>query len=517
MDQTLAPRFGLIESLVVRLALQGRMLGLIACVCVALVGTEIWQLARVYEADIEQTEVMTATTARSMAQQTDTTIKTADTIVGSLVERVEAEGTGPDTRTRLYGMITSLATALPAIHEMGIMDSQGIPIVKSLVVNPVGLNYAERAYFRYHATHPDRGPFIGARLKSKIDGSSNISVSRRIDHADGSFAGVVVTSVSLGFFQQVFDQIQAKSGGIIELLADDDTTILARSPALPQETDGFVVANELRQQMRDQRSGSVAYTSGDDGVRRLGSYQHLSQFPLAVLVAQSAWDVQGAWRTELRWHAVILACVLVVVIVLGRRAVEANHVLNTLATHDGLTGLANRRCLDATIEREFRRAARSRQPLSMVMIDIDRFKEYNDCYGHPAGDECLRAVARTIEGCARRAGDVACRYGGEEFAVILPGSDATRALAVAETMRLTVRGLAVQHRCSEHDIVTLSAGAATFVPGRSAGAWQALVGDADAALYAAKASGRDAVRLHIPAAAAISPVSLARAPGLRAA
>jgi diguanylate cyclase (GGDEF)-like protein len=517
VGHSLALRWGFIEPLIARLSLQGRMLGLIACVCVALVGSEVWQLQRVHEANIQQTEVATANSARSLAEQVDNTLKTADTIVASLVERVEAEGTGPEARARLYGLMTSLASALPAIHEMGITDSQGNAIVKSLVADPVGLNYAERGYFRYHATHPDRGPFIGARIKSKIDGSYNITVTRRINHADGSFAGVVVTSVSLGFFQRQFDQMQAKSGGVIALLTDDDATILARSPMMPPDADGVTVGTELRRQMHDQRGGSLTYTSSIDGVRRLGSYLHLSQFPLTMLVAQSEWDVQSGWRAELRWHAVILACVMLVVIVLGGRAVEANRALNTLATHDGLTGLANRRYLDATIEREFRRAVRSRQPVSIVMIDIDHFKDYNDCYGHPAGDDCLCAVARSIEGCLRRAGDLAGRWGGEEFVVVLPGSDATRAVAFAETMRLAVRGLALRHGRSERGIVTLSAGVATFVPGRSAGAWQALVADADAALYAAKASGRDTVKMHVPAPVAIVPVSRARVPGLRAA
>ncbi len=520
MGQLFALRFGLIEPLAARLSLQGRMLGLIACVFVALVGTEVCQLQRLHEANIQQAEVVTANTARSMAEQAETTLKTADTIVASLVERVEAEGTGPEARTRLYGLMTSLASALPAIHEMGIMDSHGDAIVKSLVANPVGLNYAERGYFRYHATHPDRGPFIGARIKSKIDSSYNITVTRRINRADGSFAGVVVTSVSLDFFQHLFDQMQAKSGGIIALLADDDgMTILTRSPPDPRATGGFSPSSEPRRQMHLQRAGSLAYISPVDGARKFGSFQHLNEFPLTALVSLSEWDLQRSWRAELRWHAIILACVVLVVVVLGGRAVKANQVLNTLATHDGLTGLANRRCLDATIEREFRRAARSRQPLSIVMIDVDQFKGYNDCYGHPAGDDCLCAIARAIQGCLRRAGDLAGRFGGEEFAVVLPGSDASRAVAFAETMRLTVRGLALQHGGSRHGIVTLSAGVATFVPGQgsSIGGWQALVGDADTALYAAKASGRDTVKMYTPPQAVIGATSQARVPGLRAA
>jgi diguanylate cyclase (GGDEF)-like protein len=197
----------------------------------------------------------------------------------------------------------------------------------------------------------------------------------------------------------------------------------------------------------------------------------------------------------LRWHAIILVCVMIVVVVLGAQTLKTDHVLKAQAMQDGLTGLANRRFFTETIEREFRRAARSSEPVSVIMIDIDHFKAYNDCYGHPAGDECLRAVASTIRGCLRREGELAARYGGEEIAVILPGSDAPRAYALAARMRLAVRGLGLQHAGAVLGIVTVSAGAASCLPGRRRTmGWQALVESADRALYEAKASGRDSVK-----------------------
>jgi len=232
------------------------------------------------------------------------------------------------------------------------------------------------------------------------------------------------------------------------------------------------------------------------------------------LVSQSEWDLQRSWRAELRWHSIILSCVMIVVVVLGRHTIKANRVLNALALQDGLTGLANRRSFGIAIEREFRRARRSGEPLSLIMIDIDHFKDYNDCYGHPFGDECLRSVARTIQGCLRRGTDLAARYGGEEIAVLLPGTEAPRAYAMAETMRLAVRGLALQHTRSVHGVVTFSAGVATLLPGRGTEGWPALVRDADAALYAAKAKGRDAVETcappPIPIASARARLSVAR-------
>jgi diguanylate cyclase (GGDEF)-like protein len=127
------------------------------------------------------------------------------------------------------------------------------------------------------------------------------------------------------------------------------------------------------------------------------------------------------------------------------------------------------------------------------MIDIDHFKAFNDCFGHPAGDECLRMVARTIQGSLRCQGEFAARYGGEEFAVLLSGCDGPRAAALAETMLAAVRGLALRQAAHLHDVVTFSAGIATYVPGRDTADAQALVETADTALYAAKAAGRNRV------------------------
>ncbi len=239
MGQLHSSGCGSIGSPSVLQVIRNRTVALIVCVCAALIGTEVWQLWEVCDTNFRQTGVVTSNTARSIAEQAETTMKTADTIAASLVERVEAEGTGPEARTRLYALMTSLATALPAIHEMGIMDHLGDAIVKSPVPNPAGLNYADREYFRFHATHPGSEPFIGARIRSKVDGTYPITITHRINSSNGSFGGVVVVSVSMKLFRQLFDQMQAKSGGVMALLADDGT-ILARSPAVPPDSAGVM-------------------------------------------------------------------------------------------------------------------------------------------------------------------------------------------------------------------------------------------------------------------------------------
>jgi methyl-accepting chemotaxis protein len=316
-------------SALLRGALRNGTFSLVACLGLILVGTEVWQLRHVYRANLEKSDIVTETTAQSMAWQAETTLKTADTIVASLVEQVEAEGLGPEAQTRFYRLMTSLAHALPAIHEMGIVDSRGNAIVKSLVADPHGMTYAERAYFHYHATHPDRGPFIGERIQSKIDGSYAVTVTRRIDNADGSFGGLVVVSVSLNFFQRLFDEVRSKTGGVIAFVGDDDTFLVRSPPVAPLRP---AISAQLTRYLHDHPDrGILTFRSGVDGVMQRGSYEHLSHFPMRVMVTQPEWDVQSSWRAELRVHLLILVCLAGVLIVFGGRAVRASRALRAHA------------------------------------------------------------------------------------------------------------------------------------------------------------------------------------------
>jgi two-component system, chemotaxis family, response regulator WspR len=164
-----------------------------------------------------------------------------------------------------------------------------------------------------------------------------------------------------------------------------------------------------------------------------------------------------------------------------------------LSGADALTELANRRLFDETLEREWDRAGRTRQPLAIILADIDRFKAHNDTYGHQAGDECIRQVAAVLKRGVRQPSDLVARYGGEEFAVILPSADVAGAAVVAERMRRDVESLKLAHvnNVVGHD-VTVSLGVAVMVPDTSASI-SALVAAADEALYRAKAVGRNQV------------------------
>ena len=184
-----------------------------------------------------------------------------------------------------------------------------------------------------------------------------------------------------------------------------------------------------------------------------------------------------------------------------RRAVEiklheANDQLQRMAMLDGMTGIANRRCLDLTLEREYRRAARTETPIAALLIDVDRFKMFNDSYGHLVGDECLRKVAGAIATLAQRQGDFAARYGGEEFAVLLPDTDLAGAQSIAERICQGIRDLQIPHDQMPDGAVTVSIGVAVewpvFAGERTT---QTLLTLADEALYRAKTEGRNRVCL----------------------
>lgn len=165
-------------------------------------------------------------------------------------------------------------------------------------------------------------------------------------------------------------------------------------------------------------------------------------------------------------------------------------LLRKLVFLDGLTGVFNRRYFDQQVSTEWSRASRNNSPLSLILLDVDFFKLFNDCYGHQAGDDALRAVAHALKACLRRPADLVARYGGEEFGCILPETSFEDALLIAQELERKVRELAISHASSTVDaVITISVGLATR-PSAVDGDVSALIGLADSMLYQAKRTGR---------------------------
>jgi two-component system, chemotaxis family, response regulator WspR len=176
-----------------------------------------------------------------------------------------------------------------------------------------------------------------------------------------------------------------------------------------------------------------------------------------------------------------------------QQLLDTNLVLQRLMNSDGLTGLSNRRHFDEYLELEWRRAIREQTQMSLMMIDVDYFKAYNDTFGHLEGDEALRQVAKAIRASCSRPSDLPARYGGEEFALVLPNTSPGGARLLAEKLRQTVAGMNIPHMApKEGSTLTVSIGLATVVPGVGSHSRQ-LIQSADQGLYAAKNNGRNQV------------------------
>jgi diguanylate cyclase (GGDEF)-like protein len=369
-----------------------------------------------------------------------------------------------------------------------VFDADGKLIVDASTMDPAPENRSDEEYFRVHRDRPDVGLFISRPMLHH--GAYAIVLSRRIIGNDGSFRGVVAGSIRFSYFHDLFSRLSLGPEDTITVFRHDGTIIM-RTPF-----DLDVIGKNLShvpgiKRTLSEPSGYFSKNAASDQVFRLYVWRDGNR-PLVVLVGKPWDDILRLWRTEAtRIGAIMLALIAFVLGVtlflareIGRRAI-AEDKLEEMATTDALTGLKNRRKFDSAIDTEWRRAARHKTPLALLMIDADHFKAYNDTFGHQAGDEVLVGIAICITEAVRRAGDCAARYGGEEFAVLLPGLSAEEALAVAETIRLNVLQWS-----GDPPITSVSIGIASLTPDPAID-WAGLVMAADRALYAAKANGRN--------------------------
>ncbi len=362
-----------------------------------------------------------------------------------------------------------------------------------------GVNLADRDYF---TVQRDRsvGMYISDPIRSRTrEGQYSIALSRRVTEYDGSFGGVVLLTLRLAYFQQLFDRIDVDPKGSAFILLNDGT-MLAHRPYSDYEVGAQIGELEYVQPMLKAGAGSFIAAGEEDEVERIYTFKRVPHTTLIAVVAPSVDGALDAWRNRLRIYApmalifgVLIAASSWLLALSMRTRLATQKEFERLAVTDALTGLFNRRALDLRIETEWQHARRAGEPLSVLFIDIDKFKLFNDFYGHAEGDKVLAAVARAIREACRRATDMVARYGGEEFAAVLPATPADGAVKIAEAVRQQVAALGIAHEHSEYGTLTVSIGCATCVPHKSDGA-QALLRAADAELYAAKQAGRNQVK-----------------------
>jgi diguanylate cyclase (GGDEF)-like protein/PAS domain S-box-containing protein len=597
----------------------------VALICVGILGLSGWRESNSRASTLKNAETEMANLARSLTQHAEDTFELLDASIIGVAARLEVEGTGPAAISQLQTILESRKARLKRIHGLFIYDESGRCLATSGLVGP---DISDRKYFHDHLQSASRDMLIGNPVKRRPGGGWITTVSRRFNHPDGSFAGLVLATIASEYFSDFYQQFEIGARGTITLL-NTAGIVLARS----RDNDlyaGHDLSNAPLLRDRESRptNGVYSFKSPLDGVQRLSFYKQSDRFPLMVLATMAQDDVLAPWRKNAITRMVIVLSLTSLIAIIGffmvqqlirgQRLVSAltsreadfrllaeessdmvtrigmderllyvspssigvvgwrpeqltgtpalagvsakdladvNNVvaalkrgaiseariayrsrhreakeiwiestmrvtrnpntgeidgvvaisrdvtqqknsaeeLAALAILDGLTGLANRRHFDERLRDEWARACREGTSLSLLMVDVDLFKKFNDQYGHQDGDVCLQAVARALTAEARRPADLAARYGGEEFVILLPNTDAAGCKLVGEKIREALRQLCMPHALNiPSKRVTVSLGGATIRP--HAGdpiECLSLIRTADQALYAAKESGRD--------------------------
>ena len=348
------------------------------------------------------------------------TVNLYDSALNTLIDVSKRSDLSSVSQPLQHMLLFDKAEQTPANGGFYLLNDQGDLVADSLTLAPPKVNFSHWPSFVEHRDSTSDNLFISHPFDSaENQGACCISFSRRISGPDGRFLGVAVAQMKLDYFKTLFQRLVLEPHGFIRLISTDGTPLTQHPEPDAADAHTNLSNNPVFIRFLQEHRGSFIALSSIDDEERLYNFSEVGDLPLIVVVSLATDDVFSAWRRNaiLVGIGTLLLCgaLLMLTWLLGRELhlrQRAERQLEALATTDPLTGLANRRKLDQTLEQEWRRAQRSGKPLSLIMFDIDHFKNFNDTYGHQDGDEALKRVAQTIRHCMHRSTDLAARYGG---------------------------------------------------------------------------------------------------------
>lgn len=470
-------------------------------VCLAIIVIEGWRDWQEWQHEFASIEAEMLNLAKSLTQHAEDTFELADAILIDVIDRVETgDGSSPAAIEQMDELLAERIQPMRRFKWLTVYGEDGLLLSSSLSGHRYKVNVSSQVFFQHHSMSREKKWYLGPLIRDPIGSDWVITLSRRVDKPDGSFGGVVQVSIPPLYFSSFFSRFDLGSQGTIALFHTDGT-LLSRYPYREQSI-GLYSAHEPWLQ-QGVSHGTYEYVSPVDGVERISGYQRNHIFPVGVLASVGRDEALADWNREFVLRSIGVYLLIALIGYLGwnlagqlKRREKAEVELAFLAATDGLTSLANRRTFDKALETEWRRMAREGGHLSLLLIDLDRFKAFNDRYGHQAGDDCLRKVAAILKDTMRRPGDLVARYGGEEIAILLPKTDEAGAAAVAEAIRSRIELLSVPHDANPpYFVLTTSIGGATLKPNAETlrTGPKELVMLADQALYRAKLAGRNRI------------------------
>ncbi|MEA9391941.1 sensor domain-containing diguanylate cyclase [Acerihabitans sp. TG2] len=473
-----------------------------------------WHIWKTYHQALARSQVSTLNLTQALSQHANDTFMQASTTLADLAGYINRFGMGPEQLLGLHQSLQEKTRSLPQINAISLYDAQGNILAAATDRLPKNKSFADSAFFLYHRDHPQLTAHIGSVIKSRLTGKRVLPISRRLNDPDGRFAGVVMESVTLDHFRHFYTKFIISDNSTFMLLLSNGT-LLYRHP-YDEKIIGTSIADTalFKQEISRNVSGLVTRATDNDQEWNVYSYQHLKDFPVIIISATSLDRSLVDWRKDAISH-LIMTMIFVVTIVLislllmrqmrarmqaeielihaQQELCKLNRSLERLADSDGLTNLYNRRHFDLTLANELTHALQHQQTLGIILLDIDYFKQFNEIYGHVAGDDCLKLVGKTLNELPLRQRDLVARYGSEEFIVLLSETDEASTRAIAARIYQEIQGLQILHQGSPTGFLTLSLGAFVGQPVASQDTPSTLIAKADAALYQAKRQGRDQI------------------------
>ena len=448
-----------------------------------------------------RTEAATVTSSQNIARLLDDSITASASRIDATLQLVvyELERQLRNNESLNGNEVALLLKAtqpvLGELSQVRISNANGQVIYGEDVRPNVYWSWGDRDFFISQRDQPDKGLIISNPFWDTVLEQWAISFSRRYDHPDGSFAGVVSSEVLISYFGKLLSNTEVGPQGIV-LLRDADFGMIVRHPPLdaaPGRVGAKGFSAELQAIIDSGRSVVSYHTkASSDGIERTYTYRRLTALPFHLLAGLATADYMKPWVVEFKNSLIKLFVFMLLTAILLYLLYHRTAALmqaTELSLHDLLTGLFNRRAFDIEYDRLKRECARNHCAISVLFIDIDHFKKFNDTYGHDIGDAVLKRVAGAIENCLHRPLDMVCRWGGEEFAAVLPGTALEEAELLADNILRAVRQIEMPIGL-ERPRYSVSIGIASMKLTTDS-VFSDLIDMADHAMLAAKQQGRD--------------------------
>ncbi|ELY4112141.1 sensor domain-containing diguanylate cyclase [Cronobacter turicensis] len=492
----------------------GRVLALFLFVLLG--GTLVATTATLYlswERVLHDTETKAINLSLSQIRQADDTFLQTELTLREIRQNLTTSSL-PDNE--LNARLASLQERLPQLQGIFIYGPDGAWKNTSFANVPPGINSAEREYFIYHKYHRQMGIHIGNVIISKTTNEPVIPVSARINSINGDFGGVIVATVKIDYFRQFYRYFDLSDKDILALLLLDGKALYIRPFDINVINRDLSSSPLFKKELVRAQRGNATWVSVLDKMVRIYGFVRSERYPIVVVAGFDKEKIKQEWIRNGLPAMFINSFLLFATIFMGHilfrqvrinlhdqhemtalrdELIKINDKLSSMAMNDSLTGLANRRKFDIFLEQSLTDSLVTGRPVSLILIDVDYFKRYNDSRGHVAGDACLRMIGGILKQASVHPHKLVARYGGEEFAIVLPGMTSTQALDVAEKAVNLVRANRIPHPSTDITprIVTISAGCCTIIGDGTPESTLKLLEGADKALYNAKSNGRNRV------------------------